>query len=76
MKTVNMTISLPKELYERMKEYDEISWSAALRKMIEKKLADLELLDALTSKSRLTNDDAARLAEKIDARVAKKLGLS
>lgn len=75
MKTVNVTVALPEELHKHMKEHDEISWSAVIRNTIEEKMEDLKLLDKLTHKSKLTEEDVQRLAEKIDRSVAKKLGL-
>lgn len=75
MESVNVTISLPKELHKKMKEHDEISWSAVIRNMIEERLVDIELMDKLTSKSKLSEQDVSELAEKIDKSVAKKLGI-
>jgi predicted CopG family antitoxin len=75
MGSVNVTISLPEELYRKMKEHDEVSWSAVIRNLIERKLKDMELLDKLTSRSRLSEEDVSLLAEKFDKGVARKLGL-
>ena len=76
METVNVTIALPKDLHKKMKEHDEISWSAVIRNMIEERLKDIELMDKFTSKSQLTEEDVKELAEKIDRSVAKKLGIA
>ena len=75
MANVNVTISLPEKLHRRMKEHDEISWSATMRNMIEERLKDIELMDKLTRKSKLTKEDVKELAEKIDRAAARKLGL-
>ena len=75
METVNVTIAIPKELQKKMREHDEISWSAVLRNLIEEKIKDMELLDKMLSKSKLTEEDVSKLADKIDKTVAKKLGL-
>lgn len=42
---VNMTLSIPKELHEKMKKYSEIRWSEVTRKAIENKVTDLESID-------------------------------
>ena len=42
---------------------------------MEERLADIELMDKLTRKSKLTEDDVKELAEKIDRNVAKKMGI-
>ncbi len=76
MNSVNVTIAIPVVIHKKMKQHDEISWSAAIRNMIEQKLRDIELLDSLTKNSKLTEDDVAFLAEKIDKSAAKKLGLA
>lgn len=71
----NITLSLPEELQEKMKKHSEIRWSEVIRKTIQKRIEDLELLDSLTAKSKLTKEDALEISKKIDASVAKKLGL-
>ncbi len=75
MTNVNITLSISEELHKKMKEHGEIRWSEVVRKIIEQKLADLELLDKLTGKSKLTEKEARELSEKINKAVAKKLGI-
>ncbi|MBS3068487.1 hypothetical protein J4450_07300 [Candidatus Micrarchaeota archaeon] len=74
METVNITLAIPKELHKKMKEHDEISWSAIIRHTIEHKITDLELLNKLTEKSQLTEKDAFEIGELIKRSAAKKLG--
>ncbi len=38
----NITFSVSKELYEKMKKYSEIKWSSLYRKMIEQYIEKLE----------------------------------
>ena len=71
----NITLMLPNELQEKMKRHSEIRWSEVVRKAIQKKIEDLELLDKLTAKSTLTTKDAFEIRKKIDANVARRLGL-
>ncbi len=71
----NMTLTLPEELQKKMRKHTEIRWSEVVRNIIQKKIDDLELLDSLTSKSKLTEKDALEISKKIDASVARKLGL-
>lgn len=61
----NITLSLPDELLKRMKKFDEIKWSAIVRKIIEQKVKDFEMLEKITSKSRLTDKDAEEIGKKI-----------
>ena len=71
----NMTLVMPDELQEKMKNHSEIRWSEVVRKAIQKKIEDLEFLDKLTAKSKLTPKDVMEISKKIDANVAKRLGL-
>ncbi len=71
----NVTLVLPDKLQRKMKEYSEIRWSEVVRKSIQKKIEDLELLGTLTSKSKLTEKDIFEISKKVDASVARRLGL-
>jgi len=44
---VNITLSIPDNMYEHMKRYPELRWSEVARKSISEKLKDLQLLDDL-----------------------------
>ena len=69
----NITLSLPEELYQKLKNHPEIRWSEVARKAIQQYLDELELLDKLTSKSQLTDDDVRDLSDLIDTQVIEKL---
>lgn len=71
----NVTLAIPEDLHEKMKAHSEIRWSEVVRKSISEKIEDLEMIDKLTKKSRLTQKDVDEIAERIDSSVAKKLGL-
>lgn len=71
----NVTLMLSDELQNKMKQHSEIRWSEVVRKTIQKKIEDLELLDKLTRKSKLTDKDVLEISKKIDSSVARKLGL-
>ena len=66
-----MTLSLPKDVYEIVKSHKEIRWSEIARKAIEDYAKKLELLDALTANSDLTEDDIMKLEKKINKAVHK-----
>jgi len=72
----NMTLAIPEELQEKLREHTDIRWSEVVRLALEKKVADLEMMERLTSKSRLTKKDAEEISESINREVAKKLGLA
>jgi len=45
----NYTISIPKIIYERMKQYPEIKWSEIIRQSIEKYLNEMEFKTEMKS---------------------------
>jgi len=69
----NITLSLPEELYQKLKDHPEIRWSEIARKAIQQYLDELELLDKLTTNSQLTDEDARELSDMIDTKVIEKL---
>lgn len=71
----NVTLAIPEDLHDKMKSHSEIRWSEVVRKSISEKIEDLEMMDKLTKKSKLTQKDVDEIAERIDISVAKKLGL-
>lgn len=67
MYMVNMTLSVPQEIYKEMKKYPEIKWSEIARQAIIKKIKDLKMLDKLVSKSVLKVENIDKLDEIIKA---------
>ncbi|MDP7140886.1 MAG: hypothetical protein QF362_03280 [Candidatus Woesearchaeota archaeon] len=57
-----------------MKQHTEIRWSDVVRKTISQKIEDLDMMDKLTRRSKLTQKDVDEIAQRIDSDVAKKLG--
>ena len=58
----NVTLSIPAELHEKMKKHSEMRWSDVVRKSISQKIEDLELMDKLTKRSKLTQADVDEIA--------------
>jgi predicted HTH transcriptional regulator len=71
----NVTLALPEDLHEKMKQFSEIRWSEVVRKTIVQKIEELEMMDKLTKKSKLSQKDVDEIASRIDKKVAEKLGL-
>ena len=69
MKMPNVTLSIPEELHEKMKRHSEIRWSEVVRKSISEKIEDLEVMDRLTKRSKLTQADVDAIASKINREV-------
>ena len=77
-KAVNVTLSVPVELKQKMESFKEINWSEVMRSTLSEKVRRLEImkrLDELTAGSKLTEDDVKRIADKIKIGVAKRHGL-
>lgn len=69
---VNITLSVPEELKKKMDEFPEINWSEVARKSIRERVALLEKMNRLLSKSSLTEEDAVALGRQVRAAVAKR----
>jgi len=61
----NLTLSVPENLYRKMQKHNEVKWSVVVRCSISKKLNDLEEMEKIASKSRLTRIDADEIARLI-----------
>jgi hypothetical protein len=71
----NITLSIPEKLHEKMKKMSDIRWSEIARRAIEQRINDLETLDRLASKSKITQKDIEEISEKIKRGIAKRHGL-
>lgn len=68
----NMTLSLPDDLYERMREHPELKWSEVARQAFEQKIEELELLQTLLEQSELTEADAEEIGHRLKAEIRKR----
>ncbi len=72
---VSITLSIPEEIRKKMKEHDEINWSALVRKMIEKKIEQLlwkeEMLKQLKQEEKF-EFGAIRIGNKIKEEMLKR----
>lgn len=71
----NMTLSIPDDLMKKMKQFKEIKWSEVARQAIEKRISDLETVERIAQKNKLTKKDAKEIADLVNRSVAKELGL-
>jgi hypothetical protein len=69
----NMTLAIPKELHKLMKEHSEIRWSEIARRAMWEQARKLELLEALTEKSELTEKDVKEIGRKIKIGLRKRV---
>ena len=78
VKAINVTLSVPVELKQKMDSFKEINWSEVMRSTLSEKLRRLELmkkLDELTAGSKLDERDVENIAGKIKEGIAKRHGL-
>ncbi|MEK6891014.1 MAG: hypothetical protein AABX03_02655 [Nanoarchaeota archaeon] len=61
----NITLSISEELHKKMKKHREIKWSEVARASIEQRINDMETMDKILSKSKLTKKDAEEISKKI-----------
>ena len=70
---VNMTLSIPEELYEEMQFHKEIKWSEVARQAFERKIKELHWMDRLVEKSKLTEKEVNIIGHKIKGEIRKKI---
>ncbi len=68
----NITLALPDDVHEKMKQFSEVRWSEVARKAIVEKLETLRLAESLAKKSKLTKQDVEDFSKKIKAAAAKR----
>jgi hypothetical protein len=68
----NMTMSIPTELHQVVKKHSEIKWSEIARKAMWEQARKLELMDAITKKSKLNEKDVMEIDEKVKAELLKR----
>ncbi len=61
----NMTLAIPDELRKKMEKFSEIRWSEIARQAIEQRVNDLEVMNKIASKSKLTKKDVEEISKKI-----------
>jgi len=69
----NMTLAIPEELARKMKAFPEIRWSEIARQAIEKRVHDLEIMNKIASKSKITEKDVEEISKSIKASAARRL---
>lgn len=69
---VNMTLSIPEELSKKMKSMPEMRWSEIARQAIQQKIEDLEALNKLASKSKITDKDIEEFSKQIKRAASKR----
>lgn len=69
---VSITLSVPRDLKDRMDGFPELNWSAVAREAISKKIMMLERFREFTKESTLTEEDALELGKKVNIGMKKR----
>jgi predicted CopG family antitoxin len=69
---VNMTLSIPEDLYKEMMAHSELKWSDVARQAFEKKVKELHWMDEVLKNSKVTEEDAERIGHDVKARMRKR----
>ena len=67
----SMTLSIPEDLHQLIKEHNEVRWSEIARRAMWDYAKKLELLEKLTENSELTEADVKELERKLKKAVHK-----
>lgn len=64
-KDITIAVRVDRSLKSKMDERPEINWSAVSRKAIRDTVEDLEVMDEIAAKNRMTESEAREIAERI-----------
>lgn len=71
--TKNITLALSDDIHAKMRQFQEIRWSEIARQAIEKRINDLEEMNRISSKSKITEEDIRDFSKKMKGLAAKRL---
>lgn len=69
---VNMTLSVPEELFREMQRHPELKWSEVARQAFEMKVRELHWMDKLVQNSILSVEDVERIGHKVKGEMLKR----
>ncbi|MFT4250431.1 MAG: hypothetical protein ACMXYD_03655 [Candidatus Woesearchaeota archaeon] len=69
----SLTLAIPNDLRERMKEHPEINWSEVARQAIKKRLEDLDFIQEFIEESDMTLQEAVTLGRELRRKVGKRI---
>ncbi len=68
---VNVTLSIPTEIKQKMDELTKINWNAVARTAFTEKIKDIEFIKKFKSKSSVTEEDALNWGAELNKSLAK-----
>jgi hypothetical protein len=70
---VNVTLSIPNELKQKMDTFAEINWSAVAREAFDEKIKDMEFIKEFKAKSKITEEDALKWGKEVSKALSNRL---
>ena len=70
---VNVTLSIPNELKQKMDTFVEINWSAVAREAFDEKVRDMEFIKKFKAKSKITEEDALKWGKDVSKALSNRL---
>jgi hypothetical protein len=68
----NLTVTVEDPLWKEMKKYHDIRWSVVMKEAAREKLRALSVLDRLTKKTKISEEDMQEFAIKLGKKVSKR----
>lgn len=69
---VSITLAVSEDLKKEMERHPELNWSEVARRAFKEKIAILNKMDEILSKSKLTEKDALELGRKVNKSLARR----
>ena len=69
---VNVTLSIPNELKQKMDTFAELNWSAVAREAFDEKIRDMEFIKKFKAKSTITEENALKWGAELNKNLAKR----
>ena len=66
-----LTLTVPEDLKREIEEFKLVDWSTIARNAIQQRVAQLRVFNAIAAKSKLTEDEAEKLALELGRKVRK-----
>ena len=71
----NITLAIPDNLHKKLKKHNEIRWSEVIRRLLQKNIEQLEIMEEIVRKSKFTEEDVRKIGDKIKRGIAQRHGL-
>ncbi len=63
-----LKLNIPEALFDKMKKHPEIKWESIAQSALKRYIEKIEMIEDLTSKSKLTLDDVEEISNEITKR--------